>query len=170
MNTRLFEISVGIIVFTAGIIILAIFINIMNLSLFGEDDSYTLIAYFDNVGGLQVRSPVAIGGFNIGRVSRLEYDQADLSTVVSMKINSKYGVIPKDSRANIYAAGLLGEQYISLDIGKSKEILGDGGVITKTEGPMILEEKIAEALYKKAAGDGLSASTPSSKDPFGAAP
>lgn len=170
MITRHLEITVGIVVFAAGIFVLVTFISITNLSLFEKDDSYILTARFDNVGGLQVRSPVSIGGFNVGRVSRLKYDQADLSTVVYMKINGKYDVIPKDSRANIYAAGLLGEQFISLKPGKSKENFSDGGVIKKTEGPMILEEKISEILYKKAAGDGLSDSTPPDDDLFGPTP
>ena len=43
-------------------------LQVSNLGSYTSDDSYTVIAHFQNSGGLKVKSPVSIAGVRIGRV------------------------------------------------------------------------------------------------------
>ena len=60
-------------------------------------------------------------------------------------------IFPKDTFANIYTAGLLGEQYIGLEAGGDLENLEDGDLITQTQDAVVLEKLISQFLYNKAA-------------------
>ena len=59
-------------------------------------------------------------------------------------------IFPKDTFANIYTAGLLGEQYIGREAGGDLENLEDGDLITQTQDAVVLEKLISQFLYNKA--------------------
>ena len=48
--------------------------KVSNLSSFVAEDSYTIIARFENSGGLKVKSPVSAAGVKIGQVSSISFD------------------------------------------------------------------------------------------------
>jgi len=68
---------------------------------------------------------------------------------VTLKIDKHYD-FPKDTFANIYTSGLLGEQYVGLDAGGEEEVLKDGDKITQTQDAVVLEKLISQFLYSKA--------------------
>ena len=86
---------------------------------FSNTNTYVLEARFDNVGSLKSRSPVAMSGVTIGRVTNIEFDGVSLEAVVTLVIDSQYDQIPDDSAASILTAGLLGSQYIGMRAGNS---------------------------------------------------
>lgn len=127
-------------------------LQISNLGTYTSNDSYTVIARFQNSGGLKVKSPVSVAGVRIGRVSSISLDRASHESVVEMRIESKYDNIPSDSGASIYTAGLLGEQYISIDPGSSEEFLKDKSTLDITSSAIVLEEMIGKFMLNKAEG------------------
>ena len=58
---------------------------------------------------------------------------------------------PKDTFASIYTAGLLGEQYVGLDVGGDEKMLKAGDTIAKTQSAVVLEKMISQFLFSKAA-------------------
>ena len=149
-RVRVMEIVVGL--FVAGglgaLFVLAM--KVSNLSTFTEEGGYELIARFDNVGGLKVRSPVSVSGVRIGRVATIDYDSNTFEAVVTMKIGARYDKFPDDTSAQIFTAGLLGEQYVALEPGGSEEILKNGDTIQLTQSALVLEQIIGKFLFSRA--------------------
>jgi phospholipid/cholesterol/gamma-HCH transport system substrate-binding protein len=115
---------------------------------FSSSDTYVVEARFDNVGSLKNRSPVAMSGVTIGRVTGIEFDGVSLEAVVTMVIDSRFAQIPDDSDASILTAGLLGSQYIGLQAGGSEIYLDDGSEILFTQSAIVLENLIGKFLVK----------------------
>ncbi|MCQ8116964.1 outer membrane lipid asymmetry maintenance protein MlaD [Methylomonas rosea] len=127
-------------------------LQVSNLGSYTGDDSYTVIAHFQNSGGLKVKSPVSVAGVRIGRVSAIRLDKESHESIVEMRIESQYNNLPSDSGVSIYTAGLLGEQYVSLDPGSSDEYLKDKSTIDITSSAIVLEEMIGKFMLNKAEG------------------
>ncbi|MGZ8151634.1 MAG: outer membrane lipid asymmetry maintenance protein MlaD [Methylovulum sp.] len=131
-----------------GLFFLAL--QVSNLSSFVDQDSYTVIARFENSGGLKVKSPVSAAGVKIGKVKAISFDPKTYDSVVEMSIYSQYNTIPDDTTASIFTAGLLGEQYVNLEPGGSDEFLKNNGKIEITQSAIILEKAIGQFLFKSA--------------------
>ncbi|WP_026603147.1 outer membrane lipid asymmetry maintenance protein MlaD [Methylomonas sp. 11b] len=127
-------------------------LQVSNLGSYTGNDSYTVIAHFQNSGGLKVKSPVSVAGVRIGRVSAIRLDKDSHESIVEMRIESQYNNLPSDSGVSIYTAGLLGEQYVSLDPGSSEEYLKDKSTIDITSSAIVLEEMIGKFMLNKAEG------------------
>jgi len=148
-NTRNKEIAVGIFVALGLAALLMLSLQVSNISNFSRGEGYSLIARFDNIGGLKVKSPVRIGGVRIGRVTDITYDQKNYEAIVSMRIQQEQNHLPDDTIANIYTAGMLGEQYIGLEPGGSETFLQDGDEFAETSSAIVLERLIGEAIFNK---------------------
>ena len=139
---------VGLFVATGIAALFFMAMQISNLSAFSETESYTISAAFENSGGLKVKSPVVVGGVRVGRVVAITLDQKKFQSVVTMKIESQYDQLPEDTSASIFTAGLLGEQYVSLEPGGMDDVLVNNSVIDITQSAIILEEIIGQFLFK----------------------
>ncbi len=147
---RTMEIMVGAFMAAGFVALFFLAMQVSNLSNLAGDDGYRVTARFDNIGGLKVRSPVAMAGVRIGRVTDISFDNTTYEAIVTLQIDDRYNTIPDDTFAKIYTAGLLGEQYIGLDPGGSEEYLTDGGKISLTQSALVLEEIIGQFLFSKA--------------------
>jgi len=132
----------------AGLFFLAL--QVSNLSSFSAKESYTIKANFENSGGLKVRSPVSLAGVKIGQVSAIGLDPQTYQSVVTMSIDSTYKNLPDDTTASIFTAGLLGEQYVSLEPGGSDVFLKNNDKLDITQPAIILEKAIGQFLFKAA--------------------
>ena len=150
MNSRKLEIAVGVFVALSFAAFFMLALKVSNLITHESSTGYKISATFDNIGGLRERSPVAVGGVRIGKVSSIEYDNENYEAVVTMEIEPKYNRFPSDTSAGILTAGLLGEQYIGLTPGAEEEYLKDGGKIDVTQSALVLEDIIGQFLYSKA--------------------
>ena len=151
MNNRTIEIGVGLFVACGLAALFVLAMQVSNLASLGvDDDSYTVTTAFENIGGLKVRSPVTVSGVRVGRVDAIDYDQASFEAIVTLRINSAYDAFPLDTSASIFTAGLLGEQYISLDPGGSMENLAEGSRIPLTQSALVMEQIIGQFLYSMA--------------------
>ena len=92
-------------------------LKVANVQGFSVTKSYQVYATFDNIGGLKVRAPLKVGGVVVGRVSNIELDPKTYLPKVTIAINQEYNKIPETSSLSIKTSGLLGEQYIALNIG-----------------------------------------------------
>ena len=146
MKQRLMEIFVGLFVILAIVALLALALRVSG---FTETDSaamYQISAEFDDVGGLKVGAPVEIAGVKIGNVYSISLDQQAYRAVVSMDIYSKDTLIPSDSSASIFTAGILGAQYVSITPGFSPQNLQNQGQIQTTHSALILENLIGQLV------------------------
>ncbi len=150
-NTKTQDTLVGLFVACGVVALFFMAMQISNLGSFSNNGAYTITAHFENSGGLKIKSPVSIAGVRIGRVSNISIDKESFSSIVEMQIESQYDNIPDDTSASIFTAGLLGEQYISLEPGGSEEFLEKNGVIDITQPAIILEEVIGQFFIDKTA-------------------
>ncbi|MGB5471903.1 MAG: outer membrane lipid asymmetry maintenance protein MlaD [Gammaproteobacteria bacterium] len=151
MNARTIEIVVGLFVAGGMAALFMLAMQVSNLSTLGNNDGYVVKASFQNIGGLKVRAPVTVSGVRVGRVDDIGYDFKTFEAVVSMKIDSQYEGFPEDTSASIFTAGLLGEQYVSLEPGGSMTNLVDGSQIHLTQSALVMEQIIGQFLYNAAA-------------------
>lgn len=147
--TRTMEIGVGLFVSLGLAALLMLALKVANVDTLGGPEGYRVNARFDNVGGLQVRSPIKMGGVLVGRVTGIDYDTKSFQAVVAMKIDARFVELPRDTAASIYTAGLLGEQYVNLDPGGEEVYLRDGDTLEMTQSAVILERTLQEFLYSK---------------------
>jgi len=147
---RMVEIAVGAFMAAGFVALFFLAMKVSNLSAATGGDGYLLTARFDNVGSLKVRAPVTMAGVRIGRVESIGFDQETYQAVVTLRIAERYDQIPTDTFANIFTAGLLGEQYIGLDPGASMDYLGDGERIEFTQSALVLERMIGQFLFNTA--------------------
>jgi len=119
----------------------------------GGGASYTLVARFDNIGGLKARAPVRSAGVNVGRITSIALDPKTYQGVVQMEV-SRDVQFPRDSSARILTAGLLGDQYIGIEPGAEEKNFVAGDIITQTQSAVVLESLISQFLFSKAADSG----------------
>lgn len=167
MGKRGIETLVGMFVLLGILGLLFLALKAANLGSFGGGDGYTLIAKFDNIGGLKVRAPVRSAGVTIGRVASITLDPKTYQGVVKLEVD-KSVQFPKDSSARILTAGLLGDQYIGLEPGGDEKNLAAGDTISQTQSAVVLESLISQFLFNKAADAGAGAPAPAAAPTGGA--
>jgi len=144
MNTRIVEIWVGIFIAAGAAALFMLAMKVSNLASYTDDEGYTITAKFEDASGLKVRSPVAMAGVRLGRVTDIKFDNISLEAIVTMRIESQYKTLPKDTSASIYTAGLLGEKYVGLEPGGDEASLKQGSRIKLTQSSMVLEKLIGQ--------------------------
>lgn len=111
-------------------------------------ETYTVVAHFDNIGGLKASAPVKSSGVLVGRVTSIQYDPKKYNALVIMRLDRR---IPfsSDTSASILTSGILGEQYVGLETGGDPETLKEGSEINQTQGAMVLEKLIGQFFLSK---------------------
>jgi len=104
-----------------------------------------LIATFDDVGGLSSRAPIRVAGVKIGQVSGIDLDE-DLRATVSIEVDADVG-LSIDSSAAIRTAGLLGDQFIAVELGAEDEVLVDGEEFQFTESALSIEKLVGQLVH-----------------------
>jgi len=150
-STRTRELGTGLFIFLGFAALLFLATQTTDLEEYaGDEDGYRVIARFDDVAGLKVRSPVTMAGVNIGRVESISFDNDRLDAVVSLRINSRFNRIPDDSDASILTAGLLGSKYVGIGPGGSETYLKDQSELQITQSAVVLEQLISKFLFSQA--------------------
>ena len=156
MGKKGIETMVGVFVLLgmAGLVFLAL--KAANLGSFSGGDTYTLMAKFDNIGGLKVRAPVRSAGVTVGRVASITLDAKTYQGVVRLEMERNVQ-FPRDSSARILTSGLLGDQYVGLEAGAEEKAFVAGDTIKSTQSAVVLESLISQFLFSKAADAGSTA-------------
>ena len=150
MDKIKFDVWVGIFVAIGVISLLGLAMKVGNLTTNDIRETYSVKAHFENIGGLKPRAPVKASGVVVGRVKSISFDTEKYVAIVKIDIDTRY-IFPTDTFANIYTAGLLGEQYVGLEAGGDMSNLAEGDRITQTQDAVVLEKLISQFLYSKAA-------------------
>ena len=114
MDRMKFDVWVGLFVALGLVAVMGLAMKVGNLTSNNIKTTYQVTANFENIGGLKPRAPVKSAGVVVGRVKSIVFDTKIYEAIVTLDIDERY-VFPKDTFANIYTAGLLGEQYIGLE-------------------------------------------------------
>ena len=149
INRHTLEIWVGVFMVAGIAALFMLAMKVSNLSSISHGDTYKVIARFDNIGGLSVRSPVKASGVLVGRVSDIKYDDKSYSAIVTLSIENRFNQFPVDTGASIYTAGLLGEQYIELTPGAEDTYLKEGDTLILADSAVILEQLIGRIIADK---------------------
>lgn len=153
MDRTTLDLWVGIFVAAGVAALIGLAMKVGNLTSNPIGETYTVTAAFENIGGLKSRAPVKSAGVVVGRVDNIQFDNETFEALVTLKIDKHYN-FPKDTFANIYTSGLLGEQYVGLDAGGDEVVLKNGDKIAHTQDAVVLEKMISQFLYNKASEGG----------------
>lgn len=174
--SRKVEITVGLFMVLVICSVLFLCFRVTDPTSFASHNSFRVYAVFDNIGGLKVRSPIKIGGVVIGRVSDISLKSVNndvYKPYVTMDLDAQYDKIPSSSSLSIKTSGLLGEQFIDINIGldqqseheldaldandanvqinndidKKPAYFINGYVINNTKPAMVIEDLIGQFLY-----------------------
>jgi phospholipid/cholesterol/gamma-HCH transport system substrate-binding protein len=173
--SRKIEITVGLFMVLVICSVLFLCFRVADPTSFASHNSFRVYAVFDNIGGLKARSPIKIGGVVIGRVSDISLSSPnndEYKPYVAMDIDTQYNKIPSSSSLAIKTSGILGEQYIDINIGVDRETelsidsldvepdilakaeknktppyLVEGFVVHNTTPAIVLEDLIGKFLY-----------------------
>ncbi|QYN46217.1 outer membrane lipid asymmetry maintenance protein MlaD [Gilliamella sp. ESL0405] len=179
--SRKVEITVGLFMLLVIASVLFLCFRVTDPTSFVSHNSYRVYAIFDNIGGLKVKSPIKIGGVVIGRVSNITLQSTDAEQYkpyVTMDIDISYDKIPSSSSLSIKTSGLLGEQYIDINLSFDNQTVFDidsysannstpvnpskdkqppyfeeGFVIHNTIPAMVIEDLIGKFLYSVGSSD-----------------
>lgn len=166
MDRTTIDLWVGVFVALGVAALLGLAMKVGNLTSNKLGDTYSVSAAFENIGGLKPNAPVKSAGVVVGRVTDISFDSKAYEAVVTIKIDKRFE-FPKDTFANIYTAGLLGEQYLGLEAGGEDDVLKNGDKITQTQDAVVLEKMISQFLYSKASETETSADAPASEKKSG---
>ena len=150
MQRKSLDVWVGLFVVLGAAAIMFLALKVGNLSAMSLGPSYTLVARFDNIGGLKPRAPVKSAGVVVGRVESIGFDDRTFQATVTLRMQADVK-FPSDSSAKILTSGLLGEQYIGLEPGADDKSFSQGDRIKSTQSAIVLENLISQFLFSKAA-------------------
>jgi phospholipid/cholesterol/gamma-HCH transport system substrate-binding protein len=147
--------------FALGLVATIVIIEMIGGLEFLKHGTY-IHARFNNALELKQGDPVKMAGVQVGRVEdiKIAEDKVD----VFMKINRRDAAIHTDSKAIIKFAGLMGQNYISIDFGSPKSpLVTTGAELTTLEQTdlstlMARIDKVAsgvEGMTKQFSGDGF---------------
>ena len=117
------EVKTGIIVIGGILLFILGFSYLKSTPLF--DDSKTLYAVYDNVGGLQAGTQVSINGLSVGTVNNIRFKDETGNLLVTFTVNNDFE-FSKNSKAELFDTGIIG--------GKGIQIMPvfDGAPLTKS--------------------------------------
>lgn len=134
----------------AGLIALMAFVALFwginflkGASIFGQDRSF--YAVYSRVDGLMSSRPVNVNGFQVGRVGKIQFHPDGSGRLLVKILMDKDIPVPRDTKAKIYSADLLGEKAIRLDLGQSSDLAEPGDtLISATE--LSLSEEVNQQV------------------------
>jgi len=150
MQRKSLDIWVGLFVLMGALAVMFLALKVGNMSSISFGPSYTVIARFDNIGGLKPRAPVKSAGVVVGRVESIAFNDKTFQAQVTLRLQGEVQ-FPKDSSAKILTSGLLGEQYIGIEPGGDDKNFTEGDRIKSTQSAIVLENLISQFLFSKAA-------------------
>ena len=148
MRARTVEIGVGAFILAGLLALIFLAFQVSGVNSIAGQESYQVVARFDDVAGLRARGKVSMAGVTIGRVAAIEIDPENYSARVILRIDEQHDNLPVDTSASILTSGLLGAQYVGLDPGAEDVYLQDGHRIEITQSAVVLEHLIGQILIR----------------------
>jgi phospholipid/cholesterol/gamma-HCH transport system substrate-binding protein len=139
MQRNMLETVMGAIVLIAA----AGFLYLVSSSVGVRENSsgYNLVMRFDRGGSVNPGTDVRIAGAKIGTVVSKSFDPDNYQAVVTINVDNSVK-LPKDTTAVITSDGLLGDNYVLLEIGGDDQMLKANDQITHVQGALNLADLI----------------------------
>jgi phospholipid/cholesterol/gamma-HCH transport system substrate-binding protein len=141
------QLKVGLVA-VAAMVILAVLIFLLTSSGGVLQHWVTLRMYVDDAAGTSTKAPVRLNGILIGYVDNIRLSgsrRPNESVEFDLSIQQKYlKEIPNDSQGTITAASLLGDKYINITRGTSRQPIQPGGVLRSVP-PQDIPELMAQS-------------------------
>ena len=136
----------GIVFFIAcGFLVYAVKISSLNSQF--SSGNFKLYANFSSVEGLKLGSDIVLAGVKVGTVSNIELDTQDFIAKTTFSLFENFN-IPDDTEAIISSDGLLGEKYISLNVGGSDNNMVDGDEFLYTQSSVNIVNLLGKFVNK----------------------
>jgi phospholipid/cholesterol/gamma-HCH transport system substrate-binding protein len=146
--SRTTQFIVGIFAILGIVALVILSVSLGKISLI-PPPGYTLYASFDNISGLKVGDQVQLDGVPIGKVVQIELK--DYRARIAMRVNQ--GVqIDEGAIAACKTSGLIGDKYVSIELGPSDHILATGDALEQTESCFVLEDAIGQLINSSGSG------------------
>jgi phospholipid/cholesterol/gamma-HCH transport system substrate-binding protein len=143
------EIKTGIIVIGGILLFILGFSYLKSTPLF--DNSKTLYAVYQHVGGLQAGTQVTINGYTVGAVNDIRFKDATGSLLVTFSVSNDFS-FSKNSSAELYDTGIIGGKGIQIRpiFDGAPEVQSGDTLITNIRPGLtdLLQEKIAPLQQK----------------------
>lgn len=130
---------IGVLLFSVSLYVIG-----REKSLFIDEVKYLLKLH--DVLGLSIGAPVKLSGVKVGRIGDIEFEYFDRKqnkireVIVSVYVDKSYQhLVSKDANATLKTQGLLGDVFLNITPGLSKEILKEGQYINHKVEPGIQE-------------------------------
>lgn len=122
------EVKIGVF----GLLMIALLIWGINF-LKGRDffsTSRTYYAYYEDVDGVQLTTPVIVRGIPVGSVTKITF-RPEMNNMVEVQFGIKKEYkIPQNSVARVASNGIIGGKAVFLQLGDSPDYLENGAVLT----------------------------------------
>ena len=143
MNKKPIETIMGMVVLVVAVFFLLFAYRVSDLQV---EKGYELNAKFLKVGGLNIGSDVRINGIKVGTVVNQKLDNTDYLVDVILSISPEIK-LPVDSEVAIVGDGLVGDKFIKIVPGKSKEYLKEGDTFANAKDFKTLEDMVGEIIF-----------------------
>lgn len=143
MNKKPIETIMGLVVLVVAVFFLLFAYRVSDLQVV---KGYELNAKFLKVGGLNIGSDVRINGIKVGTVVNQKLDNTDYLVDVILSISPEIK-LPVDSEVAIVGDGLVGDKFIKIEPGKSKEYLKEGDTFANAKDFKTLEDMVGEIIF-----------------------
>ncbi|MFH6604977.1 MlaD family protein [Maribacter algicola] len=131
------EVKTGIIVVGGILLFILGFSYLKSTPLF--DDSKTLYAVYENVGGLQAGTQVSINGLSVGTVNNIKFKDQSGNLLVTFTVNNDFE-FSKNSKAELFDTGIIGGKGIQImPVFDGAPVAKSGDTLTTSTRPGITE-------------------------------
>jgi phospholipid/cholesterol/gamma-HCH transport system substrate-binding protein len=147
MTNNIVEVIVGAVVLVTAACF--VFFSMQDVEKgFFTSDQYMVYAKFRTVDGLVVGDDIRVSGVKVGTISRLYLDKTESYYAVADMMIRNGVILPVDTSAKIVSAGLMGNSYVSLELGAAEAIIGVGSEIIHTQGAIGILDLIGRAISR----------------------
>jgi len=116
---------------------------------------------YEKVNGLQTSNPVILNGYKIGQVKSIEMSKTQRGRLTVEMLIYEDVDIPKDSKAVLRSADLLGSMQVQIQLGRSIELAQTGDTLTPDIEADLVDEVNAQIAPIKRKAEGLISSVDS---------
>jgi phospholipid/cholesterol/gamma-HCH transport system substrate-binding protein len=113
---------------------------------------YPLNLRFYKIGTIKDGAEVKVAGVTVGRVAKMSLDRSTYEVVMQITVAPEVK-LPKDTKASITTDGLLGNKYVKVEPGQSKELLKPGDSIAQTKDAVSIEDLVTKIVQLAVGGD-----------------
>ena len=143
-NTNL-EFFIGL--FILVISISSVFYFASKINFFNKVETLQINSSFFDIGNTSIGNDVKINGVKVGEVSNIKLDKENYMAVITSSVEKSIK-IPNDSVFKISNNGFIGNSYIEIQLGNSKETLKNNDYSVNNIDPVSLEEIINNFIFK----------------------